>query len=114
MQHSMAGVSQPSPLTAPDFSPQKDGPDLQQSKDPNFASDGKVMMLVLIIFFTSFFLFLIIFIYSKRPSPLLSKSDSAPEPEHHPTDHFPGPLFSGRKGLRPSSELPQEPEKSGR
>lgn len=114
MQHSMAGVSQSSPLTAPNFSPQKDGHDLRLSNDRNFASHGKVMMLVLVISFISFFLFLIILIYSKRPNRPLPKSDFTAEPELHPTIQFPGPLGSSHKGLHSGPQPPLEPEKSGR
>ncbi|OWM81685.1 hypothetical protein CDL15_Pgr007723 [Punica granatum] len=112
--HSLARMSQSAPLTAPNFSPQKDGRELRLSTDRNFASHGKVMMLVLIISFTSFFLFLIIFLYAKRPSNLsIPKSDSASDPEVHPTVHFHGPLTSNCNGSRSGHELQQEPEKSG-
>ncbi|KAK4797419.1 hypothetical protein SAY86_029745 [Trapa natans] len=94
----MAGVS-------PNFSPQRDGCD---TKGHRFASSGKVLMLVLVISFTSFFLFLVILVYSKRPNLHLSQPNSTPEVEIHPTIQFPRPLVSGCKGS--CQNPPQEPQ----
>ncbi|KAK4801334.1 hypothetical protein SAY86_021821 [Trapa natans] len=98
----MAGVSESSwLLTAPSFSPQKDG---------KFASNGRLTMLVLVITFGSFFLFLIVFLYARRPNLPPDGSYISKESELPQEILWPDGLNRGSSGSRSTSQLPRELE----